>query len=612
MATAFTDYLKNRSNNTAVSTNLFQNKTSFQPTTTATPKFDTTQMNKFQLPATTPAPQVKPTTISTGALVNQPQKPKIDTAPETISSLQNTFNTTIPEAPSSTPASDKLDFATTRATTPKFQQDRETGLSSLLDLMQKQGTKATRQEELATETGLYDKQQQYTDALAEEAKIDREYENRLRRMREGAVGVSEGALQAQETELRRQRSQEKADLAIITAARQGDFKTAQDIVKQKLDAEFEPLTQQVETLKTFLTINQNDLSDSEKLKLQGQIDQQTKQIESQYDSALKSNQAQLTAQSINQGIGSIDKVSSDQYPLVLAELNALGYVDPKVKTEVNRTAETAKALYKLLNHPGKDESVGKVRIGLKTLFTGERSAFAADLQEVVSNLQLANVSLLKGTGPLTDQEQATLRKAASTLENIKQGEGFWDKEAISTAGKLVDMIVSSPAVDRDTKQGLLIDKFSAENPKATDEQVAEMVQRFMETIPSQPTTFNQVGNTTASLNRPQRNNNPGNVKIGGLADDLAVGTDEQGHLVFPDAQTGFMAMKRDVQAKINGQSRFLPANPTIAQLGKVYAEDPNWANSVSRILGVSPTTPTATLPIDQLVQAIAKQEGFYA
>jgi hypothetical protein len=124
-------------------------------------------------------------------------------------------------------------------------------------------------------------------------------------------------------------------------------------------------------------------------------------------------------------------------------------------------------------------------------------------------------------------------------------------------------------------------------------------------------SFNSVGNTKVS-NLPQRNQNPGNIKKGGIADSLAIGVDKQGHLIFPDAQTGFKAMAMDIQAKINGQSKYLPTNPTLAQLGKVYAEDPNWTNSVSRILGVSPTTPTKNIPINSLIQAIARQEGFYA
>jgi hypothetical protein len=126
-------------------------------------------------------------------------------------------------------------------------------------------------------------------------------------------------------------------------------------------------------------------------------------------------------------------------------------------------------------------------------------------------------------------------------------------------------------------------------------------------------SFNNVGNTSASRgNLPQRNNNPGNIKAGGLADKYAIGRDKQGHLIFPDVQTGFRAMREDIQAKINGRSRFLPKNPTLAQLGSVYAEDRMWANRIASILGVSPSTPTKNIPFEQLIQAIARQEGFYA
>ena len=126
--------------------------------------------------------------------------------------------------------------------------------------------------------------------------------------------------------------------------------------------------------------------------------------------------------------------------------------------------------------------------------------------------------------------------------------------------------------------------------------------------------FSMVGGDTktAQGNLPQRNLNPGNIKKGGIADSLSIGSDIQGHLMFPDEQTGFKAMEMDLQAKINGQSKYLPANPTLAQLGKVYAEDKTWADKVAKILGVSSSTSTKQIPISSLVQAIARQEGYYA
>lgn len=128
-----------------------------------------------------------------------------------------------------------------------------------------------------------------------------------------------------------------------------------------------------------------------------------------------------------------------------------------------------------------------------------------------------------------------------------------------------------------------------------------------------PQDFNEVeGDTNQAQNRPQRNNNPGNIKQGGLADKLAIGQDDQGHLIFPDIRAGFQALTEDIQAKIAGNSKVVGANPTIAQLGKVYAEDPNWPKSVAKILGVTIATKTADIDFNNLVQAIAQQEGFYA
>lgn len=125
---------------------------------------------------------------------------------------------------------------------------------------------------------------------------------------------------------------------------------------------------------------------------------------------------------------------------------------------------------------------------------------------------------------------------------------------------------------------------------------------------------------TGTGNRPQRNQNPGNVKIGGVADKFALKdasgrprVDDQNHLIFPNKEAGFKGLEADIKAKISGRSRFIKQkNPTIAQLGKAFAEDSNWSNGVARNLGVSPNTKTQSISFDKLINAIATQEGFFA
>ena len=126
-------------------------------------------------------------------------------------------------------------------------------------------------------------------------------------------------------------------------------------------------------------------------------------------------------------------------------------------------------------------------------------------------------------------------------------------------------------------------------------------------------------NDGVSLNVPQRNNNPGNVKAGGIADQYAAKnpdgspkTDSQGHLIFPSPSAGTMALRADIGAKISGNSRWLGKDPTIAELGDVYAEDPNWPKKVASILGVNVNTKASAVNKNALINAIMKQEGYFA
>lgn len=563
-------------------------------TKSSTPKIDITKMSGYQAPSTVSNNFI---TSKVSATV-----PKVDTKPLTISQMQST--PVIPQAQTSSSASNNLDFSVAKALTPKV-TNRDIGLEQLATLLDKQGTKTQRFNEVAEESKLFESEQAYRDAQAEEARIDRQYENRLRQMREGAVGMSEGALQAQEYELGRKRSQEKADLAIVTAARLGDYNTAQSIVEQKIDAEFEPIKDQIATLEKFLTLNQDDLTESEKILLQAQIDQQTSQAESDYDNAILQNQAGVYQQMLDAGTITLDKVPQD----ILGYMNTQGYVPTEQKASIDKSRSLLSNINDFLG-AGSTSAVGP---GIQKIFGATGSFFGlgsyAERKQQVDNIRalmtLDNLGLMKGV--LSDSDIKIIKDASSRL-NPDMKEDAFRKELNNIAGILQDKLLNSPAVPIEEKGSILTDKIQRENPDYTLEEVKEAVRTVLPTYQ----TFKSAGNASASGNRPQRNNNPGNVKAGGLADDLAIGTDEQGHLIFPDAQTGFMAMQRDVQAKVSGQSRYLPANPTIAQLGKVYAEDPNWGNAVARILGVTPTTRTATISIDKLTKAIAQQEGFFA
>ncbi len=224
-------------------------------------------------------------------------------------------------------------------------------------------------------------------------------------------------------------------------------------------------------------------------------------------------------------------------------------------------------------------------------------------KQLQATLSLANRQQLKGQGAISDFEFKVLGDAAAALGI--DGNGRTNLSADDFKKGLQNLELKLQVGPTNLTDDEIQFLASPAGGGFTPDQIRSY---------SQSQSFSSVGNTTASTgqNRPQRNNNPGNVKAGGLSDSLAVGKDDQGHLIFPNPDAGFKALTADLTAKINGGSKYLPKNPTIAQLGKVYAEDPNWPKKVAMMLGVGVDTPTSTVPIAKLVKAVATQEGFYA
>ncbi len=243
--------------------------------------------------------------------------------------------------------------------------------------------------------------------------------------------------------------------------------------------------------------------------------------------------------------------------------------------------------------------------GISSYIPGTDAQAAKNLaKQLAGTLSLANRQQLKGQGAISDFEFKVLGDAATHLGIDSNGRSNLSNEEF-------------------VKQlNQLKTKLEVGQTSLTDDEVQHLIDlgHTPDEIRSQygpNANFKDVGNTKVSTNTsgknvPQRNNNPGNVKSGGLADALAIGTDNQGHLVFSNPIDGFKALTLDLTAKVNGGSSHLPANPTIGQLAKVYAEDPNWGKSVAKLIGVPVDTPTQSIPITILAQAVAKQEGFYA
>lgn len=141
-------------------------------------------------------------------------------------------------------------------------------LSSILNL---QSTQGDRTAELQKEQGLFEKQQVVTDLENQYRAKERFYTKEEEKIRKNVEGKTATAIEQDVATLNRQKNSELADIAIQQQAASGNYRTAFDIVEAKIAAEFEPLQNEIETLKTMYSFYQNDLTESEKLEAQARI-----------------------------------------------------------------------------------------------------------------------------------------------------------------------------------------------------------------------------------------------------------------------------------------------------------------------------------------------------
>ena len=300
-------------------------------------------------------------------------------------------------------------------------------------------------------------------------------------------------------------------------------------------------------------------------------------------------------------IGGVDYVQNADGSFTVPEVPAPGSLPMSPEQEAKRA--DVLALIDVLQDPntaGKHSAVGAsfaklVPFAQEAGLQGNRSAFEAKIATLKSTLTLDNLSLLKG--PMSDKDIAFLMSVGSSLDP-RMSEAEFDAELqriedtlrkAGTGGGAERKTINDP----ETGQPIEVEK-------ASDGR------------------WYPVGEKT-SMNLPQRNNNPGNVKSSPVTDRYAMTDgngrpmkDPQGHLIFANAENGKLALRADIEAKITGNSAHLGANPTIEEIGSVYAEDPTWGKKVAGILGVSPTTRASALNREQLINAIMRQEGAFA
>lgn len=206
-------------------------------------------------------------------------------------------------------------------------------LASLIDKMTKLGTKGDRTLELQGQYDVAGKTEALNKINNKILQTDRAYEKRKRAMEKNPEGKLEQGLNIDLSNLDKQRNEDMADLAIVKAVAIGDLDTANQIVEAKVAAEFEPIQNEIDTLKTIYTLNLNNLSDSEKIALEEQISNREAERDYQYEIRLAQEKAKLDA-TTGGGDGTVSPEAQGWVDLINQGKATIANVPQKLKTEV--------------------------------------------------------------------------------------------------------------------------------------------------------------------------------------------------------------------------------------------------------------------------------------
>jgi len=237
------------------------------------------------------------------------------------------------------------------------------------------------------------------------------YEDKIKKVKENIGGMSAGQLENAVSQLESKANEDLANIAIQKSVAQGDVTLALQIVKDKVEAKYEPLKNQLETYKMQFQMLQNDMSDSDKAqasKLEKQLDRQyerevasARSLEAYKLEALKAGivstgtTAREIALEISQKMGqNVSAGTIDAYSLANTILNLDYGAITGVKGVTNYL-------------PGTDAQYTKNQF-----------------KQLKAYLSLENRSKLKGSGAISDFEAKSLEQASSALDTNLSNESF--------------------------------------------------------------------------------------------------------------------------------------------------------------------------------------------
>lgn len=394
-------------------------------------------------------------------LAKAPETPVI--AGETLTKTETPL---VVEKPKEGTASSNLNQTISTAGTyidPNAQKMRDESNSELKDILTQLTQQPGDEIKIQEKEGVFKKQQALTDIENRIASVNREYEKQARVIRKNQEGKFGGAVEQDLRNLQRQSDEQNADLSIIKSATNNDLQTALKISEAKINAKYEPLKLQLEALKTFREFNQDNLTESEKARLNQVISQENAKFEAGVaketsDQNLKTNLLSAAAQqgapssvllaiqqakTAEEAITAAGQYGGDmigrqmqleqlrQLKLKGAEGNVAAQEEiNKQATAVSKLTEKTSLIDQIITSAGLDSRVGvgsgdttlsRTALGVKDFFTGDGQDFAGKVKQLTSQETLDTLLALKqggGTlGAVNEKEFSTLEGAATSINS---------------------------------------------------------------------------------------------------------------------------------------------------------------------------------------------------
>jgi len=200
---------------------------------------------------------------------------------------------------------------------------RNSILQSIQSLITKQGEQGTRTEELNKEQDVINKQTIARNLENDYISKQRAYDKQIEKIRQNSAGRESAGVDAEIGRVERLKNSELADIAIQYKIANGAYTDAVGIVEAQIKAEFEPLQNQINSLGNLYQLYADDLTESEKMRVQAVIDERQTKLDQQYQAARDAKLHQYNLSEGGVGTGTGGQYTNDLDAIIGATLSSI-------------------------------------------------------------------------------------------------------------------------------------------------------------------------------------------------------------------------------------------------------------------------------------------------